>query len=141
MAGVPVREVVAIGLGTLQMSAYVASNPALEMLALGRAHATATADARATLEAGGEAVLAAWKGTTFVTYYLLGATVLLILATLLRRTDVLGRSTAWWALAAGLLMFVPSTLGTPGMVFAIASLIPWSVFCILAGRRLRRLGR
>ena len=84
--------------------------------------------------------IAGWKGTAFVTYYLLGAAVLLILAWLLRRTTAFGRSAAWWALASGLLMLVPSPFGTPGMVFAIASLLPWSVFCVLAGRRLLRLG-
>ncbi len=131
---------VAIGLATLQMSAYFASNPALEMFFLGRAHAAADPTARSTLLAAGEAVLAGWKGTAFVTYYLLGAAVLLILAWLLRRTTAFGRSAAWWALASGLLMLVPSPFGTPGMVFAIASLLPWSVFCVLAGRRLLRLG-
>lgn len=131
----------AVGLGTLQMAAYVASNPALEMLALGQAHATAGQAGRATLVAAGEAVLAGWKGTAFVTYYLLGAVVLLIVAWLLRATTTFSRSTAWWALAAGLLMLVPSPFGTPGMVFALASLLPWSVFCLLAGRRLLRLAQ
>ncbi len=128
--------VAAIGLGTLQMSAYFASNPALEMLVLGRAHAAAGPTTRATLMAAGEAVLAAWKGTAFVTYYLLGAVVLLIFAWLLRRSPRFDRASAWWALASGLLMVVPSPFGTVGMVFAIASLLPWSVFCVLAGRRL-----
>lgn len=131
--------VIAVGLGTLQMAAYFASNPALELFLLGRSHATAGPDARPSLIAAGEGALARWNGTAFVTYYLLGAAVLLIMAGLLRRTPALGRSTWWWALAAGLLMLVPSSFGTLGMVFALASLVPWSVFCIVAGRRLLRL--
>ncbi len=130
--------VAAVGLGTLQMSAYFASNPALEMFFLGQAYATADPATAAMLRASGEAVLVGWKGTAFVTYYLLGAVVLLIFAWLLRRTAIFGRSAKWWALVAGLLMLVPSPFGTVGMVFAMASLVPWSVFCLLAGRRLLR---
>ncbi len=131
---------IAVGLGTLQMSAYFASNPALEMLSLGQAYATADAGTRQALAAAGEAVLAGWKGTAFVTYYLLGAVLLLTIAGLLRRTTALGGSVRWWALAAGLLMLVPSTFGTAGLVFSLASLVPWTVFCVLAGRGLLRLG-
>ena len=133
--------VIAIGLGTLQMAAYFGSNPSLEMFALGRAYATADEPARQSLFAAGEAVLAGWTGTAFVTYYLLGAAVLLIVAALLRRTTALGRSATWWALAAGLLMLVPSSLGVAGMIFSLASLVPWSVFCIIGGRRLLNLSR
>ena len=132
--------VIAVGLGTLQMSAYFASNPALEMLSLARAYAAAGPDARPLLSAAGEAVLAGWKGTAFVTYYVLGAVVLLVIAGLLRRTTALGRAARWWALAAGLLMLVPSTFGTLGLVFSLASLVPWTVFCVVAGRGLLRLG-
>lgn len=132
--------VIAVGLGTLQMSAYFASNPALEMLSLARAYATADPGARQVLSAAGEAVLAGWKGTAFVTYYLLGATVLLLISWLLRRTAALGVSVRWWALAAGVLMLVPSTFGTLGLLFSLASLAPWTVLCIVAGRGLLRLG-
>ena len=125
-----------VGLGTLQMAAYTASNPALDLLTLARLHAAAAPDERAALAAAGEAVLARWNGTAFVTYYLLGAVVLLILAWLLRRSAAFSRATAAWALAAGVLMLVPSSFGTVGMVLALASLVPWSVLCVMAGRRL-----
>jgi len=129
----------AVGLGTLQMAAYLASNPAAEMRTRARAHARAEPSARAAREAAGEAVLTGWKGTAFLTYYFLGAAVLFILFWLLRRSADFPPSTAWWALASGILMLVPSPFGTVGMVFALASLLPWSVLCILAGRRLLQL--
>ena len=131
--------VIAMGLGTLQMAAYFASNPAVELLALGRAHVGASPEARQTLLAAGEAALARMNGTAFVTYYLLGAAVLLVLAGMLRQTAAVGRTTWWWALAAGVLMLVPSPFGSVGMGFALASLVPWSVFCVLAGSGLLRL--
>lgn len=39
-------------------------------------------------------------------------------------------------------MLVPSPFGVIGMVFAIASLVPWTGFCIVVGLSLlRRSGR
>ncbi|MHA6524739.1 hypothetical protein [Tessaracoccus sp. G1721] len=128
-----------VGLGTLQMAAYLASNPAAEMLVLAGAHSTAGAEERVVLEAAGEALLAGWKGTAFLTYYWLGAAVLFVLVWALRRSADFPPSAAWWALVSGVLMLVPSPFGTVGMVFALASLVPWSVFCVVAGRRLLRL--
>lgn len=129
----------AVGLGTLQMAAYLASNPAVEMLTLARAQATADASARAALAAAGEALLTSWKGTAFLTYYFLGAIVLFVFFWLLRRSADFPPSTARWALASGVLMLVPSSFGTVGLVFALASLVPWSVLCVVGGRRLLRL--
>lgn len=45
------------------------------------------------------------------------------------------------ALAAGTPMLVPSPFGIVGMVFAVASLVPWSVFCVVVGLRPLRLAR
>ncbi|QCU78605.1 hypothetical protein E7744_10905 [Citricoccus sp. SGAir0253] len=36
---------------------------------------------------------------------------------------------------------MPSNAGVVGLVFALASLLPWSVFAVLAGRRLLVLAR
>lgn len=130
---------VAVPLGLLQMAAYMASNPVVEMLALARAYDSADDRARDRLYAAGEALLTAWKGTAFLVYYWLGALVLLILAVALLRSRVLGRAAGWWALAAGLLMLVPSTFGAVGVAFALASLVPWSGLCVVVGHRLLRM--
>lgn len=130
-----------IVLGIVQMAAYYASNPAVEMLTLARLHDRAGTAERAALESTGEAVLAGWTGTAYLVYYFLGAFVLLILAWLLRRSDAFPGSATWWALAAGILMLVPSSFGLVGMIFAITSLIPWSVLCVIVGLRLLRLAR
>lgn len=129
----------ALTLGFLQMAAYYASNPAVEMLTLARTHNRSEPSEQAAIEAAGEALLAAWTGTAFRTYYFLGALVLLILAWLLKRTTTFGSSSTWWALAAGILMLVPSPFGLVGMIFAIASLVPWSVFCVVVGARMLQL--
>lgn len=67
-----------LALGFVQMAAYYASNPAVDMLTLARLHHEAATSERAALEAAGEALLAAWTGTAFLVYYFLGAFVLLI---------------------------------------------------------------
>lgn len=133
--------VLALTLGVLQMAAYVASNPAVEMLTLARLHDRAEPSDQPAIEAAGEVLLAQWTGTAFLAYYWLGALVLLILAWLLRRTTAFPASAARWALAAGVLMLVPSSFGLVGMAFALLSLVPWSVFCVVVGVRMLRLAR
>lgn len=128
-----------LALGFIQMAAYFASNPAVEMLTLARRHGRAGESERAILLGAGEATLAAWTGTAFLVYYFLGAIILLVLTWLFRETVAFPPSTAWWSLAAGVLMLVPSSFGLVGMVFAVVSLIPWSVLCIVVGRTMLRL--
>lgn len=131
---------VALTLGLLGMAAYLGGgNPAVELLALAGQHADASPAEQAALLAAGASLLESWRGTAYLTYYLLNAAALLLLAVAMLRTGALGRPVGWWALAAGVLMLVPATFGVVGTVFAVASLLPWSVMCLLAARRLWRL--
>ena len=125
----------------LGMAAYLASNPAVEMLLLARQHGSADGATQGALLAAGEVLLAGWRGTAFLTYYVLNAVALLLVAGALLRTRVLSRATGWWALAAGLLMVVPSTFGTVGLLMSVLSLLPWCVLCVLvAGQLWARAG-
>mgnify|MGYP001944223784 CR=1 FL=1 len=131
---------VALTLGLLGMAAYLGGgNPAVELLALAGQHADASPAEQAALLAAGASLLESWRGTAYLTYYGLNAAALLLLAVAMLRTGALGRPVGWWALAAGVLMLVPATFGVVGAVFAVASLLPWSVMCLLAARRLWRL--
>lgn len=136
----PSLTTIALTLGLIGIASYMASNPAFELLALADRAAQAPGGA-ASLEAGGEALLASWRGSAFLVYYELGAIVLLIWVAAMARTRVYGRATIAWLLAAGILMLVPSTLGTVGLVFGVASLVPWSVACILLARHWLGLAR
>lgn len=133
--------VVVVALGLVQMAAYFASNPAVEMLTLGHAYDGAAPGGRAIIEGAGQVLLARWTGSAFLVYYFLGALVLVTLAWLLRRSTLFPASAPWWALVAGILMVVPSSFGLVGMIVALASLVPWSVLCIILGIRLLRLAR
>jgi hypothetical protein len=132
----PSAVVIALAFGTLGMAAYMASPRPVEMLSLARAYAEADADAQAALLATGEGMLATWMGTAFDVYYLSNLVALLVLVVLMLRSDVFSRATAVWGAAAAVLMAVPSNFGAIGLMFALGSLLPWSVFAILVARRL-----
>ena len=132
---------IALVLGLVGIAAYYASNVAFEMLDLSGQYAAATTETeRAAVLAAGRALLAVYTGTAFDVYYVFNAIALLIVAAVMLRSRVFSRATAYSGLVAGILMAAPSSAGTIGMVFALASLAPWIVFCILVARRLLQLG-
>jgi hypothetical protein len=133
--------VVALAFGVLGMAAYMASPRAVEMLALAEAYADAGPAERVALLATGDGMLATWMGTAFDVYYLFNLVTLLVLAVLMLRSSIFSRATGAWGLVAAVLMAVPSNVGTVGMIFALASLVPWSVFALLVWRRLLHLAR
>jgi len=134
--------VIALVLGFIGIAAYLASNTAFEMLALSNRYGAAATDAeRAMLLAAGQAMLQTTTGTSFDAYYILNAIVLLIVAPVMLRGHVFSRTTAYTALASGVLMLIPSSAGTIGTIFSIASLVPWAWFSILIARRLLQLAR
>jgi hypothetical protein len=81
-------------------------------------------------------MLATWTGTAFEVYYIFNLVTLLVMAVLMYRSQVFGRPTAVWGLVAAALTAVPSNFGAVGLVFALASLVPWAVFALLVARRL-----
>lgn len=135
----PGAATIGLALGALGMAAYMASTVGFEMMHLAEAYASSDGAARVALLAAGEAVLAGFDGTAFTVYYVLSAIALLLFAGSMWRAADFGRAIGGWGLAAGILMVVPSTAGDLGRTFALASLVPWVVFCVLVGRALLRL--
>lgn len=86
-------------------------------------------------------MLAVYAGTAFNVYYVLNAAALLIFAVEMLRSDVFSKATGYAGLIAGILMIIPSTAGKLGLIFALASLAPWTVFSVLIARRFFQLGR
>jgi hypothetical protein len=112
------------------------------MLSLAGQYGTATSDLQRTVMlAAGQAMLAIYQGTAFDVYYVLNAAALLVMAGVMLRSPLFSRRDAGVGLAAGVLMVIPSTAGTVGLIFAIASLLPWAVFSVLVARRLFKLAR
>jgi hypothetical protein len=133
---------IAMLLGTLGVAAYYASNTGFEMLALSGQYAGASSEAqRGALLGAGQALLAIYKGTAFDTYYVLNAAALLIFAVVMLRSKVFSKAAGGVGLAAGILMLVPSTAGALGMIFSLASLVPWAIFSVMIARRFFQMNR
>ena len=131
---------IGIVLGLVGAAAYYASNTAFEMLFLSNRYAGAATDAERTLLlAAGEAALVAYRGSAFNVYYVLSDIALLVIAGVMFKSHIFSRATAYTGLIAGVLMVVPSSVGTVGIYFALASLLPWVIFSVLVGRRLIQL--
>ena len=133
--------VIALAFGVVGTAAFVASTRPVEMLTLAHAYADADPAGRTALLATGDGMLATWTGTGYVVYYYFGFATLLILGLLMLRSSIFSRATAVWALTSAVFMTVPANFGQVGLVFALVSLAPWSVFAILVGRRLLHLAR
>ncbi|NUT33423.1 MAG: hypothetical protein HOV79_10145 [Hamadaea sp.] len=137
-ASVTVVSVAAVG---LSVAMYVATNPALQMLALSDRYAAATTGAERTVaEAAGEATLANWQGTAFHTAYLLGSAAGIALGVLLVRSGLFGRMIGWLAIVAnavGLGLYLPGV----GIYVAIFSVLFLEIWYVLLARRLFRISR
>jgi len=132
---------IALVLGLVGVAAYFASNTSFEMLSLSSQYAAAATEAqRSVLLAAGQAMLAVYKGTAFNVYYVLNGIALVIIAGVMLRSTVFSRATAYAGLLGGVLMVIPSTAGTLGVIFSIASLVPWTVFTVLVALKLSQLG-
>lgn len=131
-----------LALGLIGIAAYFPSNTGFEMLSLSRQYAAASTEAQRTVLLGaGQAMLAIYAGTAFNIYYVFNAVVLLIFSFVMLRSDTFSRTHAYFGLAAGVLMSVPSTAGMVGIIFSMLSLVPWVVWLVLFARRLFQLGR
>ena len=132
---------IALICGILATAAYYASNPAFDMLILSQQFAASTAEPdKAACLAAGQALILQWKGTAFDIYYILSALCLIIIARVMNSSVLYGKRMAVIGLVSGLLMLIPSTAGTLGMYFALASLVPWAIFSWLAAIRFFFLG-
>lgn len=133
---------IALMLGLIGITTYYSSTAAFEMLSLSNQYTFAnTAEAKLQYLASGQTMLSIYKGTAFNVYYILNAITLLIFSSVMRRDDTFSKATGIWGLASGILMLIPTTAGTIGLIFGIASLIPWTVFSILTALRFFKLSR
>lgn len=130
----------ALVLGLLGISAYFASNKAFEMLSASNLYyAATTVSQKSMILIVGQMILSEWQGTAFLVYYVLNGITLIMISLVMIKSKLFGNAAAWIGLAAGVLMMVPSTAGTIGLAFSLASLIPWCVFCALVAAKFMKL--
>ena len=120
---------------------YFAANQALSMLFLSGQYAAATTDAqRASLVTAGQTLLTIYQGTPFDVSYILGAIATLIFSTVMLRSAIFGKATAYVGILTGVLMLVPANAGTLGLILSLLSLVPLIIWDILIARKLFQLG-
>lgn len=132
---------IALIFGLTGVAAYFASNTAFEMLSLSSQYAASTTEAqRVMLITIGQGMLETYKGTAFDIYYVLNTIILFIFSAVMLRSHIFSKTTAYLGILSGILMIVPSTAGTLGLYFSLASLVPWAIWLVLVARRLFQLG-
>jgi hypothetical protein len=120
---------------------YLSSTVAFEMLSLSNQYATATTEVeRSIFLAAGQAMLVTWQGTAFDVSYVLSAVATLIVSAVMLRSHLFSKVTGYAGLSAGVLMSVPATAGTIGVVFSLLSLVPLVVWLTIIARRLLHSG-
>lgn len=120
-------------LGLLGIAAYMASNKSFEMLDLSRLYYSSTLESdRSTLLLIGSTMLSEWQGSAFIIYYILNGVALLLISYAMLNSGIYSNKMAIIGMISGFLMMVPSPFGTIGLVFSLASLIPWYIFSIFA---------
>lgn len=126
-----VTVLLALVLGLIGIACYYPSNPAFEILTLSNQYFQALPEQQTIYLAAGEAVMAGYTGTSFDVYYVLSTICLLLFSYAIIKSTKFKNSVGFWGLASGILMIVPSSAGTLGMIFSLLSLVPWVVFVVL----------
>jgi hypothetical protein len=110
------------------------------MFALSLQHASATSlSERAAYEAAGQALLTVYNGTSFSIGYFLSGLAMVVISTVMLRSNVFSRTTGVAGLAAGVTGLTPANMGTLGVLLSLVSLVPLIVWLFLLGRRLLQL--
>ena len=127
----PVTVLFALILGLIGIACYYPSNPAFEMLTLSNQYIQALPEQQTIYLAAGETLMAGYAGTSFDVYYVLSTICLLLFSYAIIKSPKFKKSVGLWGLVSGFFMIIPSSAGVLGMIFSLASLIPWVVFVVL----------
>lgn len=137
----PSFTAIALAFSLMGAVLYFAANQAFSMLFLSGQYAAATTNAqRSSLVTTGQTLLTIYQGTPFDVSYILGAIATLIFASVMLRSAIFGKVTAYVGLLAGTLMLVPANAGTLGLILSLLSLVPLVIWDILIARKLFQIG-
>jgi hypothetical protein len=135
--------VIALTFGLIGIVLYLISREAtFTMLSLSHQYTVATTDAqRSIFLAAGQVMLTIYNGTAFDMSYVLSGVVLLIISVVMLRSNIFSKVTSYMGILMGVLMLVPPTVGTIGLLLSLISLVPMFIWLILVARRFFQLGR
>ncbi|MCL4541486.1 MAG: DUF4386 family protein [Chloroflexi bacterium] len=134
---------IALAIGLVGTTLFFASREAtFGMLSLANQYAAASTDTeRAMLLAAGQALLTIYNGTAFDLSYIFGGVAILMFSVVMLQSNIFSKATAYIGIVMGILMLVPPTVGTIGLLLSLISLIPTLIWLIPISRRLFQLGR
>jgi len=130
----------ALLIGVIAIALIVPARPILEMVSLSRLYSGADPVAQGRILAAGDAVLAAFNGTSWAVNTFLGGLSLFISSVLMFRSEIYGRLTAYVGLvtnAAACGFFLPGI----GTILLFLTLPGYMVWCALLAVRLVRAAR
>jgi Domain of unknown function (DUF4386) len=134
----PSVTTMATGLWLLAIVLFIASNPALELLALSDRFAAATSEAqRSAAVAAGEALLAGWDGTAFQVGYVTGQLAGIMVGLVMLRSALFGRAVPYTLVVGNVVgfgLYLPSVGLT---VSALSGLVLWAWYLLIAPRFFR----
>lgn len=133
---------IALAIGLVGTILFFASREAtFGMLSLSNQYAAASTDTERTiLLAAGQTLLTIYNGTAFDLSYIFGGVVILIFSVVMLQSSIFSKATAYLGIVMGILMLVPPTVGTIGLLLSLISLIPTLIWLIPIARRLFQLG-
>lgn len=133
---------IALAIGLVGTVLFFASREAtFGMLSLSNQYANASTDTERTiLLAAGQTLLTIYNGTAFDLSYIFGGVVILIFSVVMLRSSIFNKATAYLGIVMGILMLVPPTVGTIGLLLSLISLLPTLIWLIPIARRLFQLG-
>jgi hypothetical protein len=132
---------IATGLSVVSTVCFLSGNPSLNMLYLIQQYAAATtAAARDGLLGAGQAVLSSWLGTPYQAAYVVGTIAMLIISSVMLRSAVFTKFTAYVGIVAGIVSFglyVPRI----GVYLSILSVVAMQVWYVMIALTLFWLSR
>ena len=133
----PLLAIIAFIISAIGIACYYASNPIFEFYFISKTYATATPLEQQMWITVGEGLLVQYIGTAFISYYMFNAIGLFLYAIILLFMKEVPRRVAVFGFMSAIFMSVPSSFGTLGLIFALLSLIPWIIFCLMMEKELR----
>jgi hypothetical protein len=130
---------IATALSATSILCFLAATPALSMLVLSQKYAAAaTSVEREALLAAGQALLSSWQGTPFHIGYVLGTFGMLLVAWVMLRSQVFGKSAAYVGIVASVVgfgLYLPKV----GVFISILSVVVMQVWYVMIALALFRL--
>lgn len=129
-------------LAMIAITLYFTTNPAGTMLVLAQHYdASGPAVQNAGIVAAGGAALLGFQGTAFLLHYVMMGVAGVVVSSAMLGSAAFSRATATAGVLQGAMMLVPVTFGTLGLIFAVGSLVPFTVWFVLISRTLWKMSR